>query len=57
MPTVDVVNLNNQVVGQMELADSVFAAEVNDALLYESVRHYMAGRRSGTHKTDRKSVV
>lgn len=57
MPTVDVVNLNNQVVGQLELADSVFAAEVNDALLYESVRHYMAGRRAGTHKTKRRWEV
>ncbi len=57
MPTVDVVNLDNQVVGQMELADSVFAAEVNDALLYESVRHYMAARRSGTHKTKRRWEV
>jgi len=57
MPTVDVVNLNNQVVGQMELADSVFGAEINDALLYESVRHYMAARRSGTHKTKRRWEV
>ena len=57
MPRVDVINLSNQVVGQLELADSVFAAEINDALLYESVRHYMAARRSGTHKTKRRWEV
>ena len=39
MPTVSVVDLNNQPVGEMELADSVFGVEVNEDLLYESVRH------------------
>ena len=51
MPTVDVVDLNNQKVGELELADEVFGAEVNEALLYEAVRHYQAGKRAGTHKT------
>src|SRR2546422_3743296 len=51
MPRVDVVDLNNQKVGEMDLADQVFATEVNDALLYEAVRHYQAGQRAGTHKT------
>lgn len=51
MPTVDIVDLNNQVVGSLDLADEVFGAEVNEALLYEAVRHYQAGARAGTHKT------
>ena len=51
MPTVDVVDLNNQKVGELELADAVFGAEVNEALLYEAVRQYQAGLRAGTHKT------
>ena len=51
MPTVDIVDLNNQKVGELELADEVFGAEVNEALLYEAVRHYQAGQRAGTHKT------
>ena len=33
MPTVDVVDLKNQKVGELELADEVFGADVNDALL------------------------
>jgi large subunit ribosomal protein L4 len=57
MPTVDVVDLNNQKVGELELADDVFGAEVNDALLYEAVRHYQAGLRAGTHKTKVRSEV
>ena len=51
MPTVDIVDLNNQKVGDLELSDSVFGAEVNEALLYEAVRHYQAGLRAGTHAT------
>lgn len=57
MPTVDVIDLNNQKVGQVELADSVFGAEVNQDLLYESVRHYLAGHRAGTHKTKTRHEV
>jgi len=51
MPIVDVIDLKNSKVGQVELSDAVFGAEVNEALIYESVRHYQAGLRSGTAKT------
>ncbi len=57
MALVDVVDLNNQKVGELELADVVFGAEVNKALLYESVRHYMAGQRAGTHKVKTRHEV
>jgi large subunit ribosomal protein L4 len=57
MPTIDVVDLNNQKVGQLDLADEVFGAEVNEALLYEAVRQYRAGMRAGTHKTKVRSEV
>jgi large subunit ribosomal protein L4 len=51
MPTIDIYDLNNQVVGSLELSDEVFGAEINEALLYEAVRHFRAGERAGTHKT------
>lgn len=57
MPVVDVVNLRNEKVGEIELADSVFAAPVNQALLYEAVRHYLACRRRGTVKTKNRGEV
>ena len=57
MPTVDIVDLNNAKVGELELADEVFGAEVNESLLYEAVRHYQAGQRAGTHKTKTRSEV
>jgi large subunit ribosomal protein L4 len=57
MPVVDVVNLDGKKVGQVELADTVFGAEVNKHLLHEASRWYLAGQRRGTHKTKEKSEV
>jgi len=57
MPKVDVLNLDNQKVGEVELADAVFGAEVNEDLLYESIRHYLAGTRAGTHKVKTRHEV
>src|SRR5579864_967824 len=57
MPKVDLVDLNNQKVGEIELADQVLAAQINEHLLYEAVRHYQAERRAGTHKTKTRSEV
>ena len=35
-------------VGSMELADSVFAVEVNTAVLHAAVRAYLLNQRQGT---------
>ncbi len=57
MPSVDVIDLNNTKVGEVELADAVFGAAVNEDLLYEAVRHYLAGTRAGTHKVKTRHEV
>lgn len=57
MPSVNVINLSNQTVGSIDLADEVFAAPVNEDLLYESVRHYLATIRRGTAKTKTRHEV
>jgi large subunit ribosomal protein L4 len=57
MPVADVMNLEGKKVGQIELADDVFGVTVNQDLLHEAVRHYLAGRHRGTHKTKDKSEV
>src|ERR1700758_2255461 len=57
MPVVDVVNLDGKKVGQVELADSVFGAEVNRHLLHEASRWYLNGLRRGTAKVKEKSEV
>jgi large subunit ribosomal protein L4 len=57
MPSVDVIDLNNAVVGTVELADAVFGAPVNENLLYEAVRHHLAGTRRGTASTKTRHEV
>ena len=57
MPSVDVIDLNNAVVGTVELADEVFGVPVNEALLYEAVRHHLAGTRRGTASTKTRHEV
>ena len=57
MPVVDVVNLEGKKVGQVELADTVFAAKVSSHLLHEASRWYLAEQRAGTHKVKEKSEV
>jgi large subunit ribosomal protein L4 len=57
MPSVDVLDLNNTKVGSVELSDFVFGAPVNEALLYEAVRHHLAGTRRGTAKTKTRHEV
>lgn len=54
---VEVKNLENKKVGELELSDAVFAAPVNEALLHEAVRQYLASRRAGTHKTKGRGEV
>jgi large subunit ribosomal protein L4 len=58
MAKVDVVNLNGETVGSIDLADAVFAPDqVNEALLWEAVKHYRASLRQGTHKTKSRTEV
>lgn len=54
---VDVKNWDNEVVGAVDLPDAVFAREVNQHLVWEVVRAYLASRRRGTHKTKERSEV
>ena len=57
MPSVEVIDLNNAVVGSLELADEVFGAPVNEDLLYEAVRHHLARVRRGTASTKTRHEV
>ena len=57
MPSVDIIDLSNKKVGTLDLADAVFGAPVNENLLYEAVRHYLAGVRGGNAKTKTRHEV
>jgi large subunit ribosomal protein L4 len=51
MANINVVSLGGEKVGEFELLDDVFSGEINDALLWESVKHYRAALRQGTAST------
>jgi large subunit ribosomal protein L4 len=57
MPTVKVRNLKNEEVGDLELSDAVFGAELNEALIHAAVRSFMAGARAGTVGTKTRGDV
>jgi len=57
MPSVDIIDLSNTKVGTLDLADAVFGAPVNEALLYEAVRHHLAVARRGTASTKTRHEV
>jgi large subunit ribosomal protein L4 len=57
MPSVDILDLSNKKVGSLDLSDEVFAAPVNEALLYEAVRHHLATVRRGTASTKTRHEV
>ena len=40
MPKLNVLNINGQNVGEIELVDSIFNVEVNEHVLYEVVKNY-----------------
>jgi large subunit ribosomal protein L4 len=46
-----VKNLDNQDIGEIELADDVFGVEVRKDILARMVNYQLAKRRAGTHKT------
>jgi large subunit ribosomal protein L4 len=48
---IDVVNLDAQNVGSIELASEVFGVEVRRDILARMVNYQLAKRRAGTHKT------
>lgn len=57
MPKVKVYNLRREEAGEIDLADDVFAAEVNEALLYEIVKAQLASRRAGSASTKGRAEV
>jgi len=56
MANIDVVDLGGKKVGSLELADEIFG-QINEALLWESVKHYRAALRQGTHATKNRKLV
>src|SRR6056297_895119 len=57
MPKVPMYNVNGDKVGELELDERLFGAPVREDLMHQAVLQYLAGQRSGTHKTKGRSEV
>jgi large subunit ribosomal protein L4 len=53
----NVISLDNQTVGEIELADEVFGVPVRTDILHRMVGYQLAKRRSGNHKTKTISEI
>lgn len=57
MATIDVVNLENQKAGSIDLSSAVFESEVKPHLYHAEVRRQLLERRAGTHSTKNRALV
>lgn len=57
MPTVEVYDANNQKVGEIELSEAIFGAEIKPHLLHEVVVWQLAKRRQGNACTKSRHEV
>jgi large subunit ribosomal protein L4 len=57
MPVVPVRNLKGEIVGEITLSDRVFARPLNEALVWEAVRWFLAKQRAGTASTKTRGEV
>lgn len=57
MPKLPVYNQNRDQVGEIDLSDAVFAADVRDHLLYAAVRYQRSRSQAGTHSTKQRAEV
>src|SRR5438093_10171697 len=57
MATLDVINLEKQKVGTIDLPDDIVNAPVDEHLFYEVVKAQLASRRAGTQAVKNRSLV
>ena len=57
MPKVSTYNIAGTQTGEMELNDSVFGVEVNEAVMKQAVIRQLANERLGTHSTKTRGLV
>ena len=57
MAVADVFNIEKKKISQVELNDAVFAAQPNEAVIYDVVKMQLAARRAGTASTKTRSDV
>ena len=57
MPTAKVLDLTSKEVGEIELPEVIFDVPLNEPLIHEAVRSFLASRRAGTSATKTRGDV
>ena len=57
MPTGALYNMEGKEIGTVELAESIFGAEVNTPVIHTVVKNYLANQRQGTQSTKTRTEV
>ena len=57
MPTVNVLNTQGSIVGEIELSEEIFGAEINDPATHAYVTAYNANQRQGTQSAKTRAEV
>ena len=57
MPSIELLNQNGKKVGNLELADNIFAVEEHQQAVFDTVIAELAGRRQGTQKAKTRTEV
>src|SRR3954470_23933312 len=57
MPSTTLFSQSGAELGSVDLPETLFAAEVNEAVMHQAVTAQLAGRRTGTHDTKTRGEV
>ncbi len=57
MPSVKVLNMSGQEVGEVTLSDTVFGIEPNESVVHDVVKNHLANRRQGTQSALTRAEV
>jgi large subunit ribosomal protein L4 len=57
MPKLDVLNVSGEKIGDIDLNPGIFGIEVNEYVLHDVVKNYLANQRQGTQSAKTRSEV
>ncbi len=57
MPSIALYNMTRQKIGEVQLSDDVFGAEIKEHLMHQALRIQLANRRAGTVAVKNRSAV
>ncbi|MDU3153332.1 MAG: 50S ribosomal protein L4, partial [Anaerococcus hydrogenalis] len=57
MPKVEVLNIKGENVGEIELNETLFAADIAETAVYDAVKSQLANKRQGTQSAKTRAEV